>query len=46
LLNTIFKLNLAEDGGEHAEDGGEHAEDGGEHADEESVGSSENDNHG
>jgi hypothetical protein len=39
LLNGIFNLNLAEDGGEHAEDGGEHAA-------EESVGSSENDNHG
>lgn len=27
LLNSIFKLNLAEEGGEHAEEGGEHAED-------------------
>ena len=27
LLNSIFKLNLAEEGGEHAEEGGEHGED-------------------
>ncbi len=27
LLNNIFKLNLAEEGGEHAEEGGDHAED-------------------
>lgn len=27
LLNSIFKLNLVEEGGEHAEEGGEHAED-------------------
>jgi len=26
LLNDIFKLNLAEEGGEHAEEGGEHAD--------------------
>ena len=36
LLNSIFKLNLAEEGGEHAEEGGEHAEEGGEHAEDES----------
>ena len=27
LLNSIFNLNLAEEGGEHAEEGGEHGED-------------------
>ena len=27
LLTSIFKLNLVEEGGEHAEEGGEHAED-------------------
>ena len=36
LLNSIFKLNLAEEGGEHAEEGGEHAEEGGEHGEDES----------
>ena len=37
LLNSIFKLNLAEEGGgEHTEGGGEHAEEGGEHAEDES----------
>ena len=36
LLNSIFKLNLVEEGGEHAEEGGEHAEEGGEHAEDES----------
>jgi len=36
LLNSIFNLNLAEEGGEHAEEGGEHAEEGGEHGEDES----------
>jgi hypothetical protein len=47
LLNGIFKLSLAEEGGEHAEEGGgEHAEEGGgEHAEEESAGSPENETH-
>ena len=36
LLNSIFKLNLAEERGEHAEEGGEHAEEGGEHGEDES----------
>ena len=36
LLNSIFKLNLVEEGGEHAEEGGEHAEEGGEHGEVES----------
>ena len=36
LLNSIFKLNLAEEGGEHAEEGGEHAEEGEEHGEDES----------
>lgn len=36
LLNSIFKLNLVEEGGEPAEEGGEHDEEGGEHGEVES----------